>query len=370
MSSGGFPLQMGAIASLFDAMTLVVVRGEPVAGGLPLPATAQVVALRSPHGQDSRRKLSVMVRFPYYVGAIVAKVFRADVVHTPLPGDIPLLGLWIALAMRKRVIARYGGSWAPNTQSTRMNRLTKACMRRFAGGRNVMLATGDGDQPPAPGVQWIFSTALSAAEIDRDQPILDRGLHDPPRLIYVGRLSSEKGVATLVHAMAELGRAPGSPCPHLTVAGEGPERAALEALARELGCADRITFAGQLDRRALGTALDAADVCVQPSLTEGFSKAWLDAMSRGLPVLASEVGAARAVLGGDGERGWLVPPGDPSALASALRRVLCASTCWTAVRTRCRAYVEGRTLEVWARRIGEQCARQWGWSLADGRLRA
>ncbi|MGH7650173.1 MAG: glycosyltransferase [Gemmatimonadaceae bacterium] len=370
MSSGGFPLQMGAIASLFDGMTLIVVRGEPLAGGLPLPPNARVIALCAPHGQDARRKVSVIARLPYYVGAIAARVLGADVVHTPLPGDIPLLALWIALALRKRVIARYSGSWVANTQSTRMNRVTKDCMRRFAGGRNVMLATGEGAEPPAPNVEWIFSTALSVAEIERDPPDLDRGLQSPPRLIYVGRLSPEKGVATLVRALATLDGQPGHPRPHLTLAGEGPERATLEALARELRCADRITFAGQLDRRSLGEALDAADLCVQPSLTEGFSKAWLDAMSRGLPVLASEVGAARSVTGADGERGWLVPPGDPAALAAALRRVLCDASGWTAIRRRCRTYVEGRTLEVWARTIGEHCARQWDWNLDDGRLRA
>lgn len=361
---------MSAVASLFDAMTLVVVRGVPKAGGLPLPANANVVALRSPRGQDTWRKISVVMRLPYYVGVITAHVWRADAVHTPLPGDLPLLGFWIALVLRKRVIARYGGSWFANAQSTRMNRLTKGCMRWFAGGRNVMLATGDEAKPPAAGVEWIFSTALSAAELERNPPRLDRGLHSPPRLIYVGRLSPEKGVSILVRALAALNCAPHSPRLQLTVVGEGDDRPMLESLARDLGCEDCITFAGQLDRRALSAALDAADVCVQPSLTEGFSKAWLDAMSRGLPVLASDVGAARVVLGSDGERGWLVQPGDPVALAVALGRVLSEASSWTGIRKRCRMYVEGRTLEVWARRIGEQCARQWGWSFARGRLRA
>jgi glycosyltransferase involved in cell wall biosynthesis len=130
-----------------------------------------------------------------------------------------------------------------------------------------------------------------------------------------------------------------------------------------------VSFAGQLERSALSAALSRADLCVQPSLTEGFSKAWLDAFAHGLPVLASEVGAARVVLGGEGERGWLVPPGDAAALAAALRRVLTAPIDWPALRQRCRAYVEGMTLEEWSRRIGERCARQWGWTLGNGRLR-
>lgn len=370
MSFGGFPFQMAAIASLFDDMTLVIVRVAPRDGGIPLPAHARVVPLRSPRGADLRRKLSVVARMPYLVWKIAASAWNADAVHVPLPGDVPLLGMWIALAMRKRVLARYGGSWVANTQSTFMNRVTKACMRRFAGGRNVMLATGDGAAAPAAGMEWVFSTALARDELERITPRLDRGLSKPPRLVYAGRLSPEKGVAVLIDALGHLANDANAPQPHLTILGDGDERAELEARATAVGCRDRVTFAGQVDRVALSSALDVADVCVQPSLTEGFSKAWLDAMAHGLPVLTSNVGAASAVIGTRGERGWLVPPGDSQELAAAIRRVLVDHQDWTDLRRRCRAYVEGRTLEAWAERIGTMCAAHWGWTMTDGRLRA
>lgn len=370
MSFGGFPFQMDAIASLFDDMTLVIVRVPPRAGGIPLPAHARIVPLRSPSGADLRRKLSIIASLPYYLWRIAASARNADVVHVPLPGDVPLLGMWIALAMRKRVLARYGGSWVANTQSTFMNRVTKACMRRAAGGRNVMLATGEGDAAPAPRMNWVFSTALARRELDRIAPRLDRGLSSTPRLVYAGRLSPEKGVAVLIDALGILAKDPTLAQPHLTVLGDGEERATLEARAAAVGCRDRVTFAGQVDRDTLSSALDVADVCVQPSLTEGFSKAWLDAMAHGLPVLASNVGAASAVIGTRGERGWLVAPGDSQALADAIHHVLVDDLDWTALRRRCRAYVEGRTLEAWAERIGTVCAAHWGWTMTDGRLRA
>jgi glycosyltransferase involved in cell wall biosynthesis len=366
---------MGAVASLFDQMVLVIVRATPRdagtgGGGIPLPASARVVPLRGPRGRDARRKLSVAFRLPYYLWKIGNSMRGVDVVHLPLPGDIPLLALGVALLMRKRTIVRYGGSWPTNAQTTAMDRLTKACMRRFAGGRNVMLATGGGAEAPSPGMAWIFSTALSRAELESATPCLARALATQPRLLYVGRLSPEKGVATLLRALSALAGSGLRPLPHLTLAGDGPERSDLETIARGLGIADAVTFAGQLERSALSAELARADLCVQPSLTEGFSKAWLDAMSHGLPVLASEVGAARAVIGADGERGWLVPPGDADALAAALRRVLTAPLDWPELRRRCRAYVEGMTLEEWGREIGEQCTRAWGWTLTNGRLRA
>lgn len=370
MSSGGFPLQMTAIASLFDTMDLLVVETGAQAGGLPLPAQARVVPLRAPTGEDARRKLSVVAHLPAYLGVMTACIREADVVHVPLPGDLPLLAFVTALALRKPVIARYGGSWPTNSETTVIGRITKDLMRRVAGGRNVMLATGDGSAPPAPGMSWIFSTSLSRAELDAIDTDVDRGLSSPPRLVYIGRLSAEKGVALLLEAVAALDRRPGMPRLCVTIIGDGSERAALEARTRHLGIADRVAFAGQLARAALGDRLADADLCVQPSLTEGFSKAWLDAMAHGLPVLATDVGAARAVIGADDERGWVVRPGDAGALADAIARAVTTPRDWPALRRRCRSYVESRTLEAWAHHIGERCAAQWGWSIDDGRLRA
>ena len=360
MSSGGFPLQVGAVASLFGTLDLLVVEVAPRAGGIALPPHARVVPLRAPRGQDLRRKLSIACGLPHYLGRIVAHVRAADVVHVPLPGDLPLLALVAAAALRRRVIARFCGSWAHNGETTRFDRLAKWLMRRLAGGRRVMLATGEGAAPPAPGMHWIFATALTRAELAGAPPLLARALARPPRLVYVGRLSPEKGVDRLLGALGRLAAAAQPLHATLVVAGDGPERPALERLVDALGLRDRVRFAGQLDRAALGAAVSAADVCVQPSLTEGFSKAWLDAMALGLPVIASDVGAARAVIGADGERGWIVPPGDVDALAAAIRVALEGPHDWPALRRRCRAFAESRTIEAWADEIGRRCAAQWG----------
>jgi glycosyltransferase involved in cell wall biosynthesis len=367
VSYGGFPSQMEALAGLFDRMTLVIVRGRPQGRGMPLPERATIVPLRSPTGVDFRRKCSVAAHLGYYLKAIAGEVGQADVIHTPVPGDIPLLGMAVALVKRKRLVGLYNGSWEPNSQTTVMNRVTRSCMRAFAGGRNVMLAVGDGDTPPARGINWVFATALSEQEVAGIRVDLNRGLSSPPRMIYAGRLSVEKGVPNLVRALAVLRQEGFQPLPHCTLAGDGPQRAEIEALIHTLGCEEHITLTGQLERPALSEMLSKADFCVHPSFTEGYCKAWLDAMAHGLPILSTEVGAARAVVGTRGLRGWLVPPGDVPAFAAALREVLSGSVDWAPLRRRCHAYAAARTLERWAATIGEACARQWGAGSGNGR---
>lgn len=367
-SSGGFPLQMEAVGSLFDEMTLIITECEPHAGGMPLPENARIVPLRNPAGQDARRKLSVVQNLPAYLPMLVRYVRQADVVHVPLPGDIPFLGMLVALVCRKHLVARYGGSWFPTDQTTLMNRVTRAIMRRFAGGRNVMLATGEYPEPPAPNMQWVFVSVISRAELSSVTPNLERGLSSPPRLVYVGRLSPEKGVHNLIQAIADLRRTGVQPMAEVLLIGDGPQRNALERLVKDLDLTSICTFTGQLERQRLLDQMVQADLCVQPSLTEGFSKAWLEALMCGLPVLTTDVGSARSIVGHDGERGWIVPPGDISALALMLRDILTGPIDWPALRRRCRDYVGGRTLEDWADLIGRICAAQWDWRFEHGKL--
>ena len=362
-TDGGFSLQMAAIGSLFRKTKILVPEGEWRSGGIPLPCQSEVVPLLIPKGQDFQRKLFILSKLSYYLKIISKHVNRADVIHTPVPGDIAFLGMVVALFLRKPLIARYGSSWATTNQTTFMNRVTKVIMRKFAGGRNVMLVTGESNIQPAQRMHWIFGSALSNNELNRITPILKRGLSDIPQLIYIGRLSPEKGIKYLIEAIVKLKQDNFTPMPCLIIAGDGPQRQELEYLVDQNDCENLIHFTGQLNREHLSKQLMLSDLCVQPSLTEGFSKAWLDAMAHGLPVIASDVGAARAVIGDKSERGWLLPPGDVNAISNLLKYILTANIDWFSLRSRCKFYVTNRTLEIWADQIGAICANQWGLEL-------
>jgi glycosyltransferase involved in cell wall biosynthesis len=137
-----------------------------------------------------------------------------------------------------------------------------------------------------------------------------------PLLVAVGNLYPVKDHANLLRAAALLEGAP------VAIAGRGEEEANLLALANDLGLTDRFHLLGLRDD--VDTVLDAADVFVQPSLSEGLPLAVLEAMGAGLPVVATDVGGVGEAVA-NSETGYLVPPADPARLARALRQTLEAS---------------------------------------------
>lgn len=139
------------------------------------------------------------------------------------------------------------------------------------------------------------------------------------RLVTVARLSGEKGIDDLLRAVALLGEQ--GLAVRVEILGDGPLRAELEALAESLGVADRVNFAGFVPHGPqLISALDDSDAFVLPSRSEGLPHSVVEAMARGLPVVATAVGGLPAFLR-DGN-GVLVPVGDPPALASGVSQVL------------------------------------------------
>ena len=139
-----------------------------------------------------------------------------------------------------------------------------------------------------------------------------------PVLVAVGRLIRQKGFDLLLRALAKC-RAAGRKA-RLVIVGDGPERAALNAVAHELAIADRVLFAGFIADPAPYYA--HGDVFVLPSRWEGFGHVIVEAMACGLPVVAFDCPYGPADILGSGEGGVLVPPEYVDALAAAIDRLL------------------------------------------------
>ena len=173
---------------------------------------------------------------------------------------------------------------------------------------------------PLPGVvAWPgrgrFDPPVSAATIRQ------RAHEEPLELLFVGNLVPRKGLDALVRGLAGLD--PDDDW-RLTVVGRATDDEYVDSV-RELidglGVTDRVRFTGWLDDDALAERFAASHLLAIPSTHEGFGIAYLEGMGFGLPPIASADGGATDLVS-DGRTGFLVPPGDPVAIARAIDSVI------------------------------------------------
>lgn len=171
------------------------------------------------------------------------------------------------------------------------------------------------------------------------------GVRPSDRIIAsVGRLSAEKGHATLIAAYRALRNKLRSEDLCLLLVGDGGEANRLKTAARDLG--ERVVFTGHVDDP--WPYYCAADVFVLPSYSEGSPLALFEAMSAGLPIVASAVGGIPETVS-DGKSALLVLPGAVDELAGALERVLCDSNLAARLRQGAREAAQQFTPERYTR---------------------
>jgi glycosyltransferase involved in cell wall biosynthesis len=142
---------------------------------------------------------------------------------------------------------------------------------------------------------------------------------DGPLLIAARNLEAIYGNDTVLRAFALLSESwPGA---RLSIAGSGPEAAALAALAQELGVADRVRFTGRLDRDQMAALYRDADLMLNASRVDNMPNALLEALASGLAVVTSDVGGIPFIVR-QRQTAMLVPPDDPQAMAKAAHEVL------------------------------------------------
>lgn len=157
------------------------------------------------------------------------------------------------------------------------------------------------------------------------------------QLLAMGRLHANKGFDTLIRALALV---PGT---RLSIAGEGPERAALQALALECGVADRLTLLGW--REDTGALLAGCDVFICPSRHEPLGNVVLEAWSAARPVIAAAAQGPTELITDD-ETGLLVPVDAPEAMAAAIRALLAEPQRAARLATAGRAHFEEHFAEA------------------------
>jgi glycosyltransferase involved in cell wall biosynthesis len=247
-------------------------------------------------------------------GAVAASLRRR-----PWAAPILLFSMWRAVRRASRGADLVHAHW-----------LLTAVVARFAGKPFVVTLHGSGSagrfsdvelarrRPwlvrallrPAAAVICVSETVAAAVRVaGLEAVVIPNGVRipeevgrpaEPPEVLYVGRLSPEKNVDTLLEAVGDL---------NLVVAGDGP---LVDLVPGGLGAVSHAEVERLLER---------ASVVVAPSEREGFGLAAAEAMAFGRPVVAA-AGGALLELVADGETGLLVPPRDPVALREAVQRLL------------------------------------------------
>jgi L-malate glycosyltransferase len=313
----------GAEMVLVEAATHLAPERFRVICGLLTPDTEQIIPARLRTVDFRMPGLNgwVWLRFFFQLCWIIYRDC-VDVIHVNsyVPGNYVRLAA--ALMQVPIVIDHWHGF-------TRFNRKRRLICRLLAHFTDLSLAVSQGVKDYLvkkiglnPGKIRVVPNGVDIATIDAARPGAEvrRELGLPqgvPIIGLVGRLDHwGKGHKELFEAMAGLKeRYP----IHALIIGGGRRRKEVRALAASLGLADIVHFLGH--RRDVPDLLNAMDIFILPSYSEGVSLALLEAMAAGLPVIASEVGGNPEVVT-DGETGLIIPSRDAGALAQALERLL------------------------------------------------
>jgi glycosyltransferase involved in cell wall biosynthesis len=284
-----------------------------------------------PLGLEGARRVPSLVR--------LLRRERPDLFHAHMSS--PVACKWgLAAAVVARVPAVLGtvqvGGYEPPDRSAywQLRALARGVDRYLAVSRDIARELVERLGWPEEKVEVSYNAVdLRRVEVEAPPRLREQLGAGETRLLVLtpARLDAQKGHRTLFEAIAQV------PDAVFVLAGEGPERQPLEALAAQLGIDERVRFLGR--REDVPQLLAACDVFALPSLYEGSSLAVLESMAAGAPVVSSAIGGTDELIE-DGSSGLLVPPGDAEALAAALRRLLADPELRTGLATRARERVE------------------------------
>jgi phosphatidyl-myo-inositol alpha-mannosyltransferase len=281
----------------------------------------------------------------------VLRELSPDVIHVHEP-LVPWAGLASIRADTAPVVGTFH-AWSDTDRVYRLARpLGRSVLRRL-GAAIAVSEAAVGYHAGALGVpRSSFTVVPNGVEVARfadAEPFADLLHDDRPTLLFVGRLEKRKGLEPLIRAFTLLK----TEHPHLRllVVGDGPERGRCEQLL-PLGLRSDVVFLGRVDQDELPRYYASCDLYVSPALGgESFGIVLLEAMAAGRPIVASDIPGYRSVAR-DEVQGRLVPPGDPRALADAIRGLL-----------------DNAALRAAMGAEGRRTVDEYDWAVVAGRLR-
>lgn len=253
----------------------------------------------------------------------LARANDYDIFHFYFGLPTGLLALYVHWVLKKPYVIALRGSDVPGYDNTQrylrplhwmLHPLSRLIWSRAAG----VTAISEHLKALARGTMSDVDISVIRNAVDTEMFPRRRGKRRPGplRLVCVCRLVRRKGLEHLVHAVGDL-RDTGA---ELEIVGSGQQYEHLASLIDGLGLADRVKLTGYVPRERLADHYNAADIFVLPSISESFGQVLLEAMSTGLPVVASRVGGIPEFVE-HGAGGLLIEPGSREAIVGAVRQL-------------------------------------------------
>jgi glycosyltransferase involved in cell wall biosynthesis len=323
---GGIVLQIGSISELFNATRVIMPRSSSAqhAGEMPVAGhNLSVVPLRPLPGSARWRRLGLPLWLLDNGPRIVAEMASADAVFAVVPGEIGSLVLVLASILRKPLLVRYIINWYE--PRTFVDRFERRLLERIAGGKNVILVTGESEEPPSRNlnIRWIFSTTLSQEELAAATPHVLRNTA-ALRLIIVARQEFSKGTDLLIRSLLLLME--DLPGIKLDVVGDG---SALPKFCELL-----------------------------PTTGESFGKSVIEALGCGLPVITTRVSVFPKLIGA--RCGVIIDQRTPEHLAAAIRHCLTDPERYRRMSSEAIAVARSYSLEKWRDTVRAMLDEAWG----------
>ncbi len=256
---------------------------------------------------------------------VVRRLIRAhsyDVAHVTFGLPTGLLLLPLLHFRRVPVILSLSGVGLPGSNGpvrTVAQRLARALARRIWRGADRVIVPSEsvGRLARRTDPRLSYRVIRHGVDVVRFRPAPSRSRNAGPiRCLAVARLVERNGVQDLLRAFARLDRGRY----RLEIVGDGPASPALRALATRLGLGQTVTFAGWLDGDALAARYRGADMLTLAAREGCLGGAYAEALASGLPIVGTAIGGIPEIVE-EGLHGLLVPPGEPEALARAIRRL-------------------------------------------------
>lgn len=344
-------------ANIFPEITIACpLREEPApADCLPFEHTnihIRPVAQRG--GNSIAAKIWQMLSLPAMVLPIARAMRAADAIFVRCPGNLGLLGVMLAPLFSRYRVAKYAGQWGGYPGEAITYRWQRRLLQSRWWNAPVLVY---GDWPNQPPHIVPFFTSLIDARLLREAKAAaaEKTLHQPLRVLFVGRLSRSKNVHVLIRALGDMRK--GGLVAECNIIGEGPEQDVLHELSASERLEDRVHFAGALEYEQVMPYYAWADVLVLASETEGWPKAIAEAMTFGVVCIGSNRGFVPQMV--TPERGVCVPPGDVRALAEALRAVQSDPQRYLAMSQASAGWAQQYTMEAFQQAIYNLLQDRW-----------